>query len=317
MRILIVTPAPPRSRHGNRVTALRWALILRRLGHRVVVACDYTGQPADALVALHARKSYASIKRWRRRRAGAPLIVALTGTDLYGDIHRNRMARRSLEWAWRLIVLQPMGLRELPRRYRLKTWVIYQSVGNIRKRRASPSGFFDVGVLAHLRPVKDPWRAALATRLLPPTSRIRILHAGRALSEAMRRRAQTEMRTNPKFRWLGELTRSKALQCLGGCRLLAVTSRLEGGANVVSEAIAAGVPVVSSRIAGSIGLLGRDYPGYFRAGDERALAKLLRRAESDAAFYDRLRRHCIKLRPLIDPARERKCWRSLLGELSR
>ena len=87
------------------------------------------------------------------------------------------------------------------------------------------------------------------------------------------------------YRWLGELSREKALRLLSRCRLLALTSEQEGGANVVSEALAASVPVLSSRIAGSVGLLGEDYPGYFPVGDTEALARLLGRAETDADFY--------------------------------
>jgi integrase len=45
-----------------------------------------------------------------------------------------------------------------------------------------------------------------------------------------------------------------------------------GGADAVSEAIACSVPVISSRISGSIGLLGEEYPGDFPVGDPRALS---------------------------------------------
>jgi hypothetical protein len=73
---------------------------------------------------------------------------------------------------------------------------------------------------------------------------------------------------------------------------------------------------VSSRIAGSVGLLGADYPGYFPTGDTQALADLLHRAETDATFYEDLRRRCDALLPLFDPARERQAWADLLAELA-
>src|SRR5687767_12422254 len=107
MRILIVTPAPPGSRLGNRVTALRWAGMLRRLNHRVQLAESFTDQPCDAMIALHARKSFLSVRRFLALRPGSPLVVALTGTDLYSDLPRSAHARRSLEWADLLITLQP------------------------------------------------------------------------------------------------------------------------------------------------------------------------------------------------------------------
>jgi hypothetical protein len=170
MTIVMITPAPPGSRRGNRWTALRWARILRQLGNRVVIEERYTGRRCDMLVALHARRSYASIDRFRRERPQAPLIVALTGTDLYGDIRANRRARKSIEMASRLIVLQPLGVQELPRRLRGRARVIVQSAETPRVAAAPKNDVFEVCVLGHLRPVKDPFRAARAARLLPESS---------------------------------------------------------------------------------------------------------------------------------------------------
>lgn len=128
MKICMVTPAPPRSRKGNRVTALRWARILRELGHDVLVQQAYGGERCDLMVALHARRSYVSIKRFREEHPDLPLILALTGTDLYSDIHTDSSAQESLEMATRFIVLQAMGIDELPVRLRVKASVIHQSV---------------------------------------------------------------------------------------------------------------------------------------------------------------------------------------------
>jgi putative glycosyltransferase (TIGR04348 family) len=315
MRTVLVTPAPARSRKGNRVTAVRWARLLRELGHRVTVAQRYDGQRCDLLVALHARRSAESVARFRADHPDMPLVLTLTGTDLYGDIHTSAEARRSLELASRLVVLQPLGVEELPERLRPKARVIYQSVPTPAFRARRRAGVFEVCVLGHLRPVKDPFRTARAARLLPPSSRIRVLHLGAALSADMARRARAEQAANPRYRWLGERPRWQALRTLARCRLLALTSELEGGANVISEALAVSVPVVSSRIAGSVGLLGEDYLGYFPFGDTEALAALLHRAETDAPFYRQLTARCRQLRALFRPARERQAWARLLKEL--
>lgn len=315
MRIRLVTPTPAGAWTGNRVTALRWARILRALGQRVTLAREYRGERCDLLIALHARKSFPSIARFRRDRPGAPLVVALTGTDLYHDIRHSDRARRSLELASRLIVLQPLGLRELEARLRRKARVLRQSATAPARRVTPRSDAFEVCLLAHLRAVKDPFRAAFAARRLPSSSRVRILHLGAALDAGLAKRARAEEALCARYRWLGDVPRRRALRVLAGSRLLVLTSRLEGGANVVSEALAASVPVLSTRIPGSIGLLGPGYPGYFAVGDTRALARLLRRAETDAAFYEGLRRCCRRLRPLVDPARERQGWWSLLREL--
>src|SRR5262249_18983673 len=128
MRIGIITPAPPRSRYGNHVTALRWARILKDLGHRVTVSQIYEGANYDLLIALHARRSYPSINRFHRKPPDTPIIVALTGTDLYHDLPRSRRTQQSLEIATRLVVLQPMAIDELPPHLRDKARVIYQSV---------------------------------------------------------------------------------------------------------------------------------------------------------------------------------------------
>jgi putative glycosyltransferase (TIGR04348 family) len=297
------------------VTAERWARLLRELGQQVRVAEEYHGQRCDLLIALHAFKSYPSIHRFRSERPGDPLVLCLTGTDLYGDIHSRPEARASLEMATRLVILQPLGLDELPEPLRGKTRVIYQSVPTPTIRVSPRRDVFEVCVLGHLRPVKDPLRTAWAARLLPASSRVRVLQVGGALSDDLAEQARAEEASNPRYRWLGERPRSQALRLLARCRLLALTSELEGGANVISEALALGVPVVSSRIAGSLGLLGTDYPGYFPFGDTQALADLLRRAETDTAFYAALRAQCAQRRPLFEPAHERQSWHELLREL--
>jgi glycosyltransferase involved in cell wall biosynthesis len=174
---------------------------------------------------------------------------------------------------------------------------------------------FEVCVLSHLRPVKDPLRTALAARLLPAASQVQVLHLGAALSEELAGQARAEAARNRRYHWLGELPRNEALGVLSRCRLLSLTSESEGGANVISEAVVAGVPVISSHIAGSMGLLGDDYPGYFPVGDTQALADLLWRAETDAMYYHHLRDCCARLRPLFEPAREKQSWEDLLREL--
>jgi glycosyltransferase involved in cell wall biosynthesis len=219
-----------------------------------------------------------------------------------------------LALASRLVVLQPLGVEELPEHLRPRARVIYQSVPSPSFRATRRARVFKVCVLGHLRPVKDPFRTAQAARLLPPSSRIQVLHLGAALSQDMAEQAGDEAAANPRYRWLGELPRWKALRVLARCRLLVLTSLQEGGANVISEALAVSVPVLSSRIAGSVGLLGPDYPGYFPVGDTGALADLLSRAETDPAFYHALEIGCERRRDLFDPARERESWASLLAE---
>ena len=319
MRIALVTPASPGSLSGNRVTAERWAGMLNELGHEASVEESDTPEALaadpDLLVALHARKSARAIASFRSRHPQRALVVALTGTDLYGGLEGDETALRSLAMATRLVALQPKGLEELPAELRPKVHVIVQSaVAPLARPEALPD-CFEVVVSGHLREVKDPFRAAEAARLLPASSRLRITHLGAALEAEMERRARAETAGNPRYLWLGPLPRQQALAVVARSRLLALTSLMEGGANVVCEALACGTPVVSSRIPGSIGLLGEDYPGYFPVGDTEALAALLLRAETDPAFYADLQERCAHLSSLVQPARERESWRELLASL--
>src|SRR5512145_127990 len=124
MRIAIVTPSAASTRTGNRHTAQRYAAFLRAAGHRVRVASAWDGAACDLMIALHARKSHDSIARFRAHHPGHPLLVVLTGTDLYRDIRTDPSAQASLEMASLLVSLQEMGRLELARRLRAKVRVI-------------------------------------------------------------------------------------------------------------------------------------------------------------------------------------------------
>lgn len=321
MNILLINPARVQPHTGNRTTAERWARLLSELGHQIHVAHEWSGSNKikhwDLLITLHARRSFPTLERFHRAYPDVPVIVALTGTDIYQDIESSSEAKQSLEIASRLVVLQPLAVDALPECFRSKGRVIYQSAKPAGPPDRPNGNVFRVCVLAHLRAVKDPLRAAYAARELPADSRVQIMHAGGVLDTDLAREVEAEQRRNPRYIWLGDLSHESALRLLASSHLLALTSVLEGGANVVSEAIAAGVPVLSTLIPGSIGILGSDYPGYFPVGDTRALCIAMQRAETDPAFYRELTRQICDLMPLVDPQRERESWQALLAEVSR
>ena len=315
MRIFLACPVPPRSLRGNRVTAARWARLLRRLGHQVTVGRAWSGKPCDLMIALHARKSFAAIAAFRQAQPRAPLVVCLTGTDVYHDLPHSSQAQQSLDWADRLVLLQAEALKELRPSWRAKARVIHQSLPAPAHRLVPTKRSFQICLLAHLRKEKDPLRAGLALRFLPADSRIRVVHAGRAMTPAWAARARRLMSREGRYRWLGELPRGRAQRLLARSHALVVSSRLEGGANVVSEAIVLGVPVLASKIPGNIGLLGSAYAGYYALGDELALARLMRRAETDPAFYRALQKKLKRKQSLFRPNVEARAWASLLKEL--
>jgi putative glycosyltransferase (TIGR04348 family) len=302
-RLFIVTPAGAGLRNGNRHTALRWATLLRASGHKVRVAVHWDGEPCDALIALHARRSHDSIASYRKERGAAPLVVTLTGTDLYRDLPDSPEARESLELADRLIVLQDAALNELAPPLRKKTRVVYQSA-DPRVAHRPPAKPFRIAVVAHLRAEKDPMRAAAALARLPDRE-IELVQIGEALDERFAREAKHWAEREPRYRWLGGLPHERALAWMAKSHVLVVSSVMEGGANVVAEAARIGTPVIASRMPGNIGMLGERYPGYYPVADDAALAALISRAANDARFYKQLKSAMHARRKLFAPAAER------------
>jgi len=289
---------------------------LSQLGHQVNVQKSWDGEECDLLIALHARRSFPAIQRFRQKHPIAPLVVALTGTDLYGDLESSAEAICSLELASRIVVLQALAAEAVPESARRKVRVIYQSAERPSPSAQGEESRFQVCVLAHLRAVKDPLRVAYAVRGLPSLSKIQVKHAGAVLDPDFGRQVEAEQRTNPRYHWLGPLAHENAMDLLARSHMLVLTSQLEGGANVISEAIAISIPVISSLIPGSVGILGSDYPGYFPVGDSAALREQLLRAESDDRFYRDLQQWVARLHPLVSASRELETWGALLSELT-
>jgi putative glycosyltransferase (TIGR04348 family) len=314
MKIAIAVPPSAVPRSGNHHTAARWARFLSGMGHRVRVVRQWRGGNDDVLIALHARKSYPSLSRYHERCPDGAPVVVLTGTDLYRDIVTSAEARQSLGMATRLVVLQEEGLRELSPYLRGKTSVIHQS-SDARLRHAPDGSRFRVAVLGHLREEKDPFRTVMALRRIERSKPVEVVQAGAALSREMRERGRAWNRLEPRYRWLGGVPHGRALRLLASSHVLVVSSEMEGGANVICEAAAIGVPVLASRVPGNVGMLGRDYPGYFPLFDEKALARLIERARTDAAYYRKLKGAILRRRRLFEPAAERAALKRLLGKL--
>ncbi len=317
MNITIITPAKRGDRSGNRATANRWATILRKLGHNPRTITQYDGRPCDAMLAIHAWRSADSILRYRDAFPHSPLIVCLAGTDIYRFQKSHPEAtHQSMRHADSLVALHDWVGRAIPKAQRQKLHVIRQSAVPLR-RRPPLRRHFEILVAGHLRDEKDPFRTALATRLLTDTSRIQIVHFGKAHEPSYAKTAVREMRENPRYRWFDEVPRWKVRQQMSRARAMVISSRMEGGANVVSEAIMAGLPILASKIDGNVGLLGEDYEGYYSVEDEEALAVLLSRFEMNSQFRKTLTRQIHQQQPKFTQRRELAEWRELIKSITR
>ena len=297
---------------------MRWARILDGLGHRVSISEEADGAGADMMVAVHAWRSAGSIRTFAERRPDRPLVVLLAGTDVYRFQHSHpEETLASMEQATLLVGLHDLVHRAIPGRFAGKLRVIHQSALPLPGPRTPSKRHFEICVVGHLREEKDPLRAAYAARLAAPESRLRVIQLGKAHDGDWARAAEAEIADNPRYAWRGEVTGGQVRRQLARSHAMVISSVMEGGANVVSEAVIAGLPVIASRIDGNLGLLGEDYAGYYPAEDTEALAGLLRRAEDEPELLTLLAKQCRKRQPLFRPARERAAWRNLLAEIKR
>ena len=314
MKITLVTPADKGSRSGNRTTADRWAAILRKLHHRVEVVVDYDGAPARLMVAIHAWRSAAQIRLFKETYPDRPLVLCLSGTDIYRFQRSHpQETLRSMELADAIVCLHDLVGRAIPAEFARKLHVIRQSA--LPVTRVPPvKRNFEICVVGHLRDEKDPLRAAMAVRDVRESSKLKVIQLGKAHDEAWAASAEAESASNPRYEWRGEVPLGQVRKMYARARAMVISSRMEGGANVISEAVVAGLPVIASAIDGNVGLLGIDYPGYFPLEDTVALRDLLLRAEAEPEFLASLKRHGDRLAPGFAPARELAGWRDLIAK---
>lgn len=323
-QVVIVTPALADANNGNWRTAKRWADMLGK-AYRVRLTRQWSpAEPAAAadvlMIALHARRSAASIAAWRATRGprgAAPLVLALTGTDLYRDIDHDHDAQRSLELADAMIVLNELGPARLPARARAvcPVHVVLQSCSARRPVLDKPRGHLRALMVGHLRSEKDPATWFRALRLLAARPDLRFDHIGEGLDAALADEARALMAAQPAYRWLGPRTHAETRRRIQAAHVLVHPSVMEGGAQVVIEAVRSGTPVLASHMDGNVGLLGADYPGYFPVGDHRALATLIERVRDDAAMLPALARHIERRAPLFAPEAEAAALRRIVAEL--
>jgi putative glycosyltransferase (TIGR04348 family) len=314
-RILIVSPYLAEANNGNWRTADRWRRMLSAKFHAIVQAgWSQQSAPCDLLVALHARRSHASIAAFRKAFPHKPIIVVLTGTDLYRDLPDDVDARASLRMADALIVLQDDAVRFLPEPHRAKARVIYQSCRLLVPAKKPVSTLKCVAV-GHLRDEKSPQTIFDAFDLLPPDLRIRFDHIGSPLDASLARRARALAKRDARYRYMGALAHGQTRQAIRRAHLLVHPSRMEGGANVIVEALTGGTPVLASRISGNVGMLGAKYGGYFRPDDASDLAQKLVHCARDIELTQDWMESLSTRRSRFAPEIERDAINALVGRL--
>jgi putative glycosyltransferase (TIGR04348 family) len=311
--VVIVTPALADANNGNWQTARRWMQMLSA-AYRVRLSSDWSGGDEALMIALHARKSAPAALRWKAFRPDAPLVLVMTGTDLYRDIQTDATAQACMACADKVVVLNELGARPLPAAIQPRARVLLQSCP---QRRTVPKTQRHLRALmvGHLRDEKSPQTYFDAVELLRDRPDILLDHIGSALDPSLGARAQALMAGNPRYRWLGGLTHAQTRRRIQLAHVLVHPSRMEGGAHVVTEAATSGTPVLASRIDGNVGLLGADYPGFFEAGDSAELARLLQSLRDEPDMLLQLKAHCDQRRPCFEPAHERAGLLALVAEL--
>ncbi len=315
-RIVIVTPYGSEANNGNWRTAHRWQDLLSGRFDSIVQSDWPAEDQSDAalLIALHARRSAAAIRHFREAHPLRPIVLVMTGTDLYHDLADNSEAQASLRLADAVIVLQDDAVQYLPREHRRKTHIVYQSARALVPAK-KPRGKINAVVVGHLREEKSPQTIFDAVGELEDATPIHILHIGNGLEPALAARAEALSRESPHYHWAGALAHGLTRSAIKRSHLLIHPSILEGGANVIVEAIQSGTAVLASEMSGNIGMLGKDYPGYFPVGDHRALAQLLKRCAEEPNFLTRLGVACRARAHHFLPETERNSLVKILSTL--
>ena len=330
--LLIVSPALADANNGNWQTAKRWAGLLSD-HYDVSIERSYEfnrtnpNLKPDVLLALHARRSADSIEQFaaaNRAEQNCPaLVLALTGTDLYKDIHEDAKANHSLTLANSLIVLQEKAMDKVPAEHIHKTHTVFQSCSEY-PTLAKPNDVLKLVVVGHLRDVKMPQTIFEAACLLKQYNDIEWTHIGDALDTHWGQQALATQQVNFNYHWLGNVDHERVRHLIQQAHVLIHPSQMEGGAHVIMEAVRSGTPVIASYVDGNVGMLGNDYLGYFPLGDANALVNLIMQLHANMTehhppadvttanntsspnnLYQQLRQQCAARAPLFTPINEK------------
>jgi glycosyltransferase involved in cell wall biosynthesis len=243
------------------LTANRIQLVHSQIHHAHVFATR-AARMAGIPCVVHQQKTLAPLP-WRKRRVfraclrRADRVVAL-----------SEETRAGLE---RLAGLDPSVTAVVPNAIDTEVFRPSADRAALRKSLGLPEGFL-AGTVASLHPVKNHDLIIEALGILGPEARAIFVGEGPAREALADRAAACGLedrvifagRQRPVLPWLQSLD------------LFVLASRWEGQPLALLQALACGVPVLTSAIEGNIAVLGRDYPGLFDPDDAGRLAALIR-----------------------------------------
>ena len=312
MTVCIASPYPLSDLKGNSVTAKRIAEILNEAGYKARSSHGYDGLPADALISLHAKKGAQAVFDFQKNQPQGKSIVLLTGTDIYDDFPNVR-GFESLEIADHIAITHAESIPMVPERFREKLIIVPSSLTMPAIQAAPvcpPYKVSAISIVGHLRPVKRSFLTIEAVAKHPEWD-VEVWQLGEALDDESAATARAWEKKDARYRWLGGLPRDEALQKTAESALTVNSSILEGGANAVLEAMTMGVPILASEISGNIGLLGRNYPGYFKGEEiESKLDQILAQPEQLKTWVD----SATDRLPIFSRESEREAWLKILSQ---
>ena len=311
--IEVVVPRFATDQSGNSVTARRYIDLFADLGHRSTLVTQPSGR-GEVVVALNAYRTASAIRS--AATAGSPVIVVLTGTDVYKFLNTHRsVVLDALDRADCLVGLNDRIGLDLEPRHRARLDIIHEGASRPALARSPSSTEFAVVVIGHLREEKDPRTVVAATQNLPSGSRVVVDHYGAAHTDDWAEWARAAQLSNKRYRWHGEVQQGDIHAIYAQSHLLVNSSIIEGGSNVISEAVMSGLAILASDIPGNIGVLGENYPGYFPVGDAVQLQQALLGLEQEPERLAELTSSVVKLQSRLDLAEERAKWGQLFARL--
>ena len=311
MRICVASPYPLSDLKGNSVTTCRIVELLNELGYLARGSHGFDGDPTDVLISLHSHKGAPAVDEFQRQFPEGKVIVLITGTDLYDDLPQGR-GMTTLHQADAIAIPYREARGGVLQEFDDQIHVVPSSLV-IPEIEAKPEpDQFLITIVGHLRPVKRSFLTVEAVAAHPEWENVTVRQLGEALDQESLKTACDWEEKDRRYQWLGALPREESLALCARSSLTVNSSLSEAAPNALLEAMTLGVPILSSKIEGNIGLLGEDYPGYFDGDSlESKLAEIISGKHDLAAWVA----HAKARLAIFSREKEKSAWIALLNSI--